>query len=92
MRTAETRLSSAKADATHSSGGRTLWANPASKAAMIFEQTAKITPTMLINSMFLTLTDSAIRSRSAVVTDGIAKLPGVFGVDHEGTIGRVVSS
>ena len=62
MRTAETRLSSQKADATRSLGRRTLWADPASKAATNFEQTAKITGLLMVNSMVLTLTDAAIRS------------------------------
>jgi hypothetical protein len=61
MRTAETRLSSLKADVTHLFGGRTLQALPASKAATNFEQMAKISGRLMINSMVLTLTDAAIR-------------------------------
>ena len=92
MRTAETRLSSLKADATHSSDERTLYVDQASKPANNFERMAKISGRMMINSMFPILTDLAIRSAVGGRNCEDCDILRFFSSDQMGTSGKVGQS
>jgi hypothetical protein len=83
-------LSSQKADATETCGGRTLDSHPASKAAKNFEQLAKKSHQLKLTSIVRRVTRMRIQGKLSGRKLRIAEIPRLSGGTHMGINRRTV--